>query len=558
MTDTAVQTPRVLVLCSPDAAGRELVEQFVGDAAVRIVHSFTDAVQLIGREQFDLVVSQQGDFVALERAASSAQSSAILETLGQGVCIVDQNGHVSWSNPVMQAHSAELLDMIRERCQAVLSGDADADHPARPRYFSLRTSDDCYFEITATPILDSDKRATRIAAVAWDITRARRQQRKIDAIDMAGRELVGLDRDRLAEMNIEDRLVLLEETFLKHLHDLMHFDNFAVLLLDRKTNRLEMVLRHGMREGVDRLDIHASPVGNGISGYVAATGRSYICPDTKRDARYLPGLDQACSSLTVPLRLNDQVVGILDIESEQPAAFTEDDRQFAEILGRYVAMALNVLDLLITERFTTTGQFAKDVTGEIAAPLNDILVNATTLMEEYIGHDDLRQRLGAICDQVTSIRSRIREVAEPRGGILGFCRSDPPKDPVLSGKRILVADDEEIIRETISAVLSNYGCDVETACDGNEAVAMLEARSYDLLLADIKMPGKNGYEVFAAFRDHHDDQPVILITGFGYDPNHSIVRARREGLAAVLFKPFKVDQLLDEVRQALQPAAESR
>jgi DNA-binding NtrC family response regulator len=47
---------------------------------------------------------------------------------------------------------------------------------------------------------------------------------------------------------------------------------------------------------------------------------------------------------------------------------------------------------------------------------------------------------------------------------------------------------------------------------------------------------------------------VILMTGFGYDPNHSIVRASQEGLQAVLFKPFKVDQLLAEVRKALSAA----
>jgi len=48
---------------------------------------------------------------------------------------------------------------------------------------------------------------------------------------------------------------------------------------------------------------------------------------------------------------------------------------------------------------------------------------------------------------------------------------------------------------------------------------------------------------------------VILITGFGYDPDHSIVRASREGLAGVLFKPFKVDQLLEQIRRALSKQA---
>jgi DNA-binding NtrC family response regulator len=49
--------------------------------------------------------------------------------------------------------------------------------------------------------------------------------------------------------------------------------------------------------------------------------------------------------------------------------------------------------------------------------------------------------------------------------------------------------------------------------------------------------------------------PVILMTGFGYDPNHSIVRASQEGLAAVLFKPFRVEQLLAETRKAIQSVA---
>jgi DNA-binding NtrC family response regulator len=45
--------------------------------------------------------------------------------------------------------------------------------------------------------------------------------------------------------------------------------------------------------------------------------------------------------------------------------------------------------------------------------------------------------------------------------------------------------------------------------------------------------------------------PVILMTGFGYDPHHSIVRASQEGLQCVLFKPFQIDRLMEEVRKAL-------
>jgi DNA-binding NtrC family response regulator len=81
------------------------------------------------------------------------------------------------------------------------------------------------------------------------------------------------------------------------------------------------------------------------------------------------------------------------------------------------------------------------------------------------------------------------------------------------------------------------------------------------VVSDIKMPHRNGYEIFAAARRQQTELPVILMTGFGYDPNHSIVRASQEGLSGVLFKPFKVEQLLEEIRKALgavsEPAADS-
>jgi len=124
-------------------------------------------------------------------------------------------------------------------------------------------------------------------------------------------------------------------------------------------------------------------------------------------------------------------------------------------------------------------------------------------------------------------------------------------DPKLADKLVLIADDETFIRETISDVVQKFGMLTDTACDGREAVSLISQRHYDLIISDIKLPFASGYEVFDAARKTHRNTPVILMTGFGYDPNHSIVRANREGLAAVLYKPFKIDQLMTEIRQAL-------
>ncbi len=214
---------------------------------------------------------------------------------------------------------------------------------------------------------------------------------------------------------------------------------------------------------------------------------------------------------------------------------------------------LHILNLLVVERYTTTGRLASDVNEEIAGPLNDITSETTMLMEDYIGNDDMRKRLQGVLENAEKIRRSIREVTEGPGRVLGTNSAKPP-DPALRGKRVLIADDQQSIRQTIADLLRRCGCIVDVACDGGEACAFLATQPpYDLVLSDIKMPNKNGYEIFAAAQKLGHKAPVILMTGFGYDPNHSIVRASQEGLAAVLFKPFKVEQLMNEVKKAVAP-----
>ena len=127
----------------------------------------------------------------------------------------------------------------------------------------------------------------------------------------------------------------------------------------------------------------------------------------------------------------------------------------------------------------------------------------------------------------------------------------------MARKRVLIADDEPRVRKIIGDVLRHHGCEVTLADSGSAAIATLDAASkgviekFDLVISDIKMPDRTGYEVFSAARAARSDMPVILMTGFGYDPHHSIVRASQSGCKQVLFKPFEAQMLLEEVRKAL-------
>ena len=97
------------------------------------------------------------------------------------------------------------------------------------------------------------------------------------------------------------------------------------------------------------------------------------------------------------------------------------------------------------------------------------------------------------------IRKTIRQIAEsPAKGFIPTGSAAVQPDPAIVGRRVLVADDEDLIRQTIRDVLNRYGATVDTAADGAEATRLLRAARYDLVLSDIKMPYQNGYEVFAA------------------------------------------------------------
>jgi CheY-like chemotaxis protein len=552
---------KVLILAGQSGAHGHLVAALRQHVECVETSSIDEAINRLRAEHFSAVFSDAGDFLPLERALVSQQANLILNTIGEGVCIVDGEGRCNWMNKKMQAWPARVHEKIRRTCQEAFGlfstqvSPQNNDTPAsfnRSKRYALNIEDQQFLEMIASPVINPGGQVVQVVAVVWDATGTRRLQQKIDAIDKAGRELVRLESDAMSKMNVGQRLKLLEEKIISFTRELMHFDHFAIRLLDRKTNKLEVVISQGLPNDALNIELFAQAEGNGISGYVANTGRSYICPDVERDPRYVTGLSNAKSSLTVPLRLHDRVIGIFNVESTQRAAFNEDDRQFAEIFGRYVAIALNILDLMVVERQGVAHKVADDVTAEVAGPLNDIVSDATSLMDDYIGHDDLRHRLQQIIDNVSTVRTSMKQVAEGPNTVLGANDVKESQDPVLAGARILVADDEPNIRGTISDVLRKYQATVTPCANGAEAIRKLEENDYDLVVSDIKMPDKTGYDVFATARKKNVNLPVILMTGFGYDPNHCIVRASQEGLQAVLFKPFKVDQFLAEVRKALQ------
>ena len=172
----------------------------------------------------------------------------------------------------------------------------------------------------------------------------------------------------------------------------------------------------------------------------------------------------------------------------------------------------------------------------------------------------MRKGLEEIIKSVDQVRRRIESCAAGPRTVLGaeqeLHRGAP--DPEMIGKRVLVADDDSEIRTSVCAILRQRGCDVTVCANGAQTLDVLRGADagFDLVISDIKMPDHSGYEVFHTTKELMPATPVILMTGFGYDPHHSIVRASQEGLQAFLFKPFKAKQLVSEAKQAFKVHAD--
>jgi len=574
----SVQRPKLLIVRGPAVPADDLARLLHETYEVLVVPA--DAEPTPEAASVEAVLCEASHLGQVSRVAGPSpelDALSVLTALSEGVCVSGLDGTVLWANDRFKAFDDQTRARISAVCrrasqqfeEQMLAQEAAGFSGGRTNKFEVASPDESrFYEVVVSPIRSRDtSRLERVAALVWEVTASRRYQQKLDAIDRAGAELVRLDAEAIRKLHVADRLKLLEQKIIKFSHELLRFDHLLVRLIDERTGKLELVIASGLPPEATEVDLYAQREGNGIMGFVAATGRSYLCPDIAKDRRYVTGMSGARSSLTVPLRLHDKVIGAFNIESEQLAAFTEEDRQFAEIFATHVALALHILDLLVVERCAAGETVTGTVEGELDEPLDDIMREADWLTKLGESSPEMRDHVQRIVADVQSIRRRVRDAAGGPQTILGAEKvlSNIQIDPALVGRHVLIADDELKIRQIIRDVLRGKGCRVVVCKDGGEAIAELiasqaagEAGRFDLVVSDIKMPDHNGYEVFSAARKAYPGIPVVLMTGFGYDPHHSIVRASQDGLQCVLFKPFQIERLLDEVHKALGTVAESR
>ncbi|MBX9581918.1 MAG: GAF domain-containing protein, partial [Gemmataceae bacterium] len=335
----------------------------------------------------------------------------ILGHIDKGLAVLDPAGTVGWANAAFRGCACSDVDPVGRPLLEALGGaravGADGPDPlaparaGRPTSFRLHcphNPDRPYLEADVRPVGGPDGAVARLVVMVRNVTPEVVQQQKLDALHAAGQELAGLDADQLVDMNVPSRVELLKQNLRRIVHDLLHYDTIEIRVLDRRTGELKPLLADGMTPEAAGRVLYAAPAGNGVTGYVASTGRSYLCPDAAADPLYIPGAPGARSSMTVPLVYHDEVIGTLNVESPRANGFGPDELQFTELFSKEVAAALHTLDLLIAQQGCTANQSIEAVNKEVALPLDEVLASASLLIGKAFADPETTAHLRRILD----------------------------------------------------------------------------------------------------------------------------------------------------------------
>jgi len=114
---------------------------------------------------------------------------------------------------------------------------------------------------------------------------------------------------------------------------------------------------------------------------------------------------------------------------------------------------------------------------------------------------------------------------------------------------ILVIEDEEAVRDILSAILINGGHEVETASDGSKGIKLFKKKEFDLVFTDLGMPRMSGWQVAEKIKSINGKVPVALITGWNVELNESEIR--ESGVDLIVYKPFELNQVLRLVQEGM-------
>jgi PAS domain S-box-containing protein len=294
---------------------------------------------------------------------------------------------------------------------------------------------------SATPGLYSQRHADLLALFAGHAATALHNARLYEQTERRLQELTAIYESGRRLQRLQPPQSLAQEA-INAMADILGYDHGSVMLTDRTTGDLRTVALSERNRDQASLDAEMSHIegfgirlGVGITGWVAQNGESILLGDVSGDPRYLAVRDDIRSELCVPLRVGEETIGVINVESVHPNEYTEADQRLLETVAAQVAIAIQNARLyedlqrayeqlkatqdeaMRAERLRALGQMASG----IAHDFNNVLTPIMGYLELTLEHPNLpeevrgdveRARRGTLA--ASSIVARLREFYRTR------------------------------------------------------------------------------------------------------------------------------------------------
>jgi len=122
----------------------------------------------------------------------------------------------------------------------------------------------------------------------------------------------------------------------------------------------------------------------------------------------------------------------------------------------------------------------------------------------------------------------------------------------MEDPKILVADDEAVIRDLFRRILETKGHQVTMAKDGSEALDKIKEEPFDVVFLDIVMPGIGGLKACQTIEKINPEVKIVMMTGYGTEVEEEIGKSLKAGAYECLYKPFTIKELLDTLEKVLK------
>lgn len=346
------------------------------------------------------------------------------------------------------------------------------------------------------------------------------------------------------------------------LAEVFEIEHVAVYRLDSSEAGLSLVYGSGFSEGslhqLRDLKVDLGVFERLIDSQIPQVVNEIL--QTEMGLAPLAEIEGSKSMIAVPLFSQDQMWGILAALSGQPHRFKEEDAKIVSLL----AGQLGVLDMLLSAHLRDNlDDLLVQVLGSIELfGLRYGSRTTVSLPEMLDAHDHLKERVLSFVAKMEQTAAKPKtwgkkkstgELVLPSGDELSIeevITVKGEKNLTPKKTKVLVIDDQPIVTDLLVSVLERMNYESEVASSGTDGLEAFRRDSFDLVITDLGMPDVSGWEVSRQVKERNPKVPVVVITGWGVDPDPN--RMKESKVDLIMYKPFQIDELEKTIRGLLQ------